>query len=264
MTKPVVDVVIPVYGKIPLLLRLLESLKGQSRLGRIVIVDDASPDADRDVLNTLKGENITVSRNSGNEGFIHSVNRGVKKTDSPYVLILNSDTEATHPHCLDRMAENLDDGAAVCGALLVYPKNDPYRPERIQHAGIYFDSTGFGNHIMSGFPHDTPAAQVNRRVPAVTGACLMIHRTWWDRAGGFDKHLAPAVFEDVDLCLTIGKLGGEIVYEPKSMWFHAEHGSQGQNGINWFTQQNVQKNFSYLMMKHGKIEASDKYWFKGV
>ena len=262
--KPVVDAIIPVYSKIPLLMRCLNSLKDQVRLGKVVIIDDASPDADRDVLNTLKSDVVSVYRNDGNSGFIKSVNRGVKKTDAPYILILNSDTEAIHNHCVERMAENLDDGAAICGALLIYPKDDPYRPERIQHAGIYFDTSGFGNHLLAGLPYDVPMAQTRRRVPAVTGACLMVKRTWWEKAGGFDRHLEPAVFEDVDLCLTVDKMGGEIIYEPKSVWYHAEHGSQGQNGINWFTQDNIHKNFAYLLAKHGKIEPSDKYWFKGL
>ena len=122
--KPVVDAIIPVYSKIPLLMRCLNSLKDQVRLGKVVIIDDASPDADRDVLNTLKSDVVSVYRNDGNSGFIKSVNRGVKKTDAPYILILNSDTEAIHNHCIERMAENLDAGAAICGALLIYPKDD--------------------------------------------------------------------------------------------------------------------------------------------
>jgi O-antigen biosynthesis protein len=262
MASPLVDVIIPVYNKSNLVLRLIASLRNQKRLGQIVIMDDASSEIDETVLKTIEG--VKYYRNIANSGFITSVRRGVSKSSSDYILILNSDTEAYHPHCLEYMAENLDDGAAVVGALLLYPKDDPYRAESIQHCGIYYDSqSGFPRHIMAGFPKDTPMANVRRSVPAVTGACLMTTRKWWDKVGGFDQHLQPAVLEDVDYCIQVKKLGGEIIYEPRAVLTHFEHASQGQNG-NWFSNEQIHKNFTYLMMKHGQQPPSDSYWFKGL
>lgn len=261
MSLPLVDVVIPVYNRSNLVLRLVDSLRGQYRLGQVVIVDDFSQDSDRVVLETIK--DVKLLHNRGNSGFITSVNRGVKHTESDYILILNSDTEAYHPHCIEYMAENLDDGAAVVGALLIYPKEDQYRAEAIQHAGIFFNVQGYPVHILAGFPADEPAATVKRIVPAVTGACLMTTRRWWEKIGGFDDKLSPGCFEDVSYCIQVGRLGGEIIYEPRSIWYHAEHSSQGQNG-NWFTPEHLGRNFQYLMTKHGKQSPSDSIWFKGV
>jgi GT2 family glycosyltransferase len=256
-----IDVVVPVYGKIPLVLRLLDSLRNQSRLGQIIIVDDSSPDADREVLKTITG--VKIFRNAGNEGFPKSCNRGVSKSDAPYVLILNSDTEATHPHCIERMAENLDDGAAVCGSLLIYPKNDPYgRADRIQHAGVMYDADGFPLHIMAGMHYTNPAAQARRSINTVTGACMMVKRDWWEKLGGFDLGFGMGTFEDCDFTLRTRKLGGEVIYEPKAMWYHAEHASQGQNG-NWFSRENLNRNFSYLLRKHGEIKSDANLFFKG-
>lgn len=256
-----VSIVIPVHGRSNLVLRLVDSLRDQVRLGEIIIVDDRSPDADTDVLKTI--EDVKYFWNRGNEGFIKSVGRGVNKAENDYILILNSDTEAYHNHCLEYMAENLDDGAAVCGALLLYPKNDPRRAETIQHCGVTFQTNGFPVHILSGWPKDTPAASVRRVVPAVTGACFMTTRKWWDKLGGFDSKLGNGVLEDVDYCIRTRKLGGEIIYDPKSVWTHYEHASQDMNG-GWFTQESIHRNFSYIVMKHGKQDATDHFWFKGV
>lgn len=261
MTKPIIDVVIPVHGRSNLVLRLLDSLRQQVRLGEIIIVDDKSPDAETEVLKTI--ENVKYYANRGNEGFVKSANRGVDKAENEYVLLLNSDTEALNNHCLERMAEDLDDGAKVVGALLLYHKNDPRRAECIQHAGVYFDARGFPMHIMAGYPGATPMAQVRRRVPCVTGACLMTTRKWWEKLGGFDLHLSPGTFEDVDFCIRTTKLGGEIIYEPRATFYHHEHASQGQNG-NWFTNDQLHKNFAYIMTKHGQQPASDDFWFKGL
>ncbi len=256
-----VDVIIPVHGKSSMVIRLIESLRDQIRMNSIILIDDASPEMDREVLKTI--EDVKYFHNVSNQGFVSSVSRGVRKSESEYVLILNSDTEAYHKHCIEYMAENLDNGAAAVGALLLYPKNDPYRAETIQHAGVYFRIDGFPIHIMAGWPKDTPSATIRRVVPAVTGACLMTTKKWWNKLGGFDSNFGNGVFEDVDYCLRIGKLGGEIVYEPTAVFTHYEHASQDPNG-GWFTRDSIQRNFSYLLMKHGKIEPSDRFWFKGA
>jgi hypothetical protein len=63
--------------------------------------------------------------------------------------------------------------------------------------------------------------------------------------------------------MSVRKLGGEVIYEPRSIWHHAEHASQNQNG-GWFTREHLGRNFQYLMVKHGKPAPSDSFWFKGV
>jgi O-antigen biosynthesis protein len=252
-------VIIPAYGKSNLVLRLIASLRQQARLQEIIILDDASPEIDETVLKTIEG--VKYYRNIANSGYVASCNRAFKKTESEYVLLLNSDTEATHPHCLEYMAENLDDGAAVCGALLLYPKDDPYRAERTQHAGIMYDADKFPQHIMAGWHPDNPAVKTRRSINSVTGACLMIKREWWNKAGGYDTKFGFGVFEDCDLTLTVRKLGGEVIYEPRSVFYHREHASQNQNG-NWFSQENIHRNFTYLLLKHGDLKCDANLFFK--
>jgi GT2 family glycosyltransferase len=261
MTLPDVSVIIPVHGQADYVLRCVQSLRVQDRLGEIIIMDDGSPEDDEKVLRTI--ENVRYFRNRGAEGFDRTVNRGCKKAEHDYFLILNSDTEAYHPQCLSHMAEDLDAGYAVVGALLLYPKNDPYRAERIQHAGVAIGKDQYPYHILSGMSAQTPAAQVPRRVTAVTGACLMTTRKWWEKIGGFDEHFSPGVFEDVDYCLVVAGLKGEVYYDPRSVWTHAEHKSQDPSS-SWFSNDHLRTNFSYLLKKHGGIECDDKIWYKGV
>jgi GT2 family glycosyltransferase len=261
MSLPKVSVVIPVYGQSELVLRLVQSLKIQERLGEIIIVDDASPEKDETVLRSIEG--VRYFRNKGNEGFDHSVNRGGKKAEHDYILVLNSDTEAYHEKCLAHLASDLDDGHAVAGALLLYPRNDPYRAERIQHAGVAIGYDSYPYHIFAGMHALTPAAQSPRIVTAVTGACLMTTRKWWERIGGFDEKFSPGVFEDVSYCLAVQKLGGTVFYDPRSVWTHAEHRSQLE-GSSWFSREALNKNFTYLLMKHGNIACDDVLWYKGV
>lgn len=260
--KHLVSVVIPAFGQSESVLRLIHSLRVQERLGEIILIDDSSPEQDETIFKTI--ENVRYFRNRGNEGFVRSVNRGCKKAENEYLLILNSDTEAQHPECIKYMATDLDDGYAVVGALLLYPKNDAYgRAERIQHAGVAIGLDQYPYHILAQMHAETPAALVPRRVTAVTGACFMTTKKWWEKIGGFDERFSPGVFEDVSYCFTVNKLGGEVFYEPRSVWTHAEHQSQ-VSAQHWFTREHLGKNFSYLLMKHGHLECDDKIWYKGV
>ena len=261
MTRPLVSVIIPVRNQTPLVLRCIQSLRNQKRLGEIILMNDASTPEETEILKTITG--VRYFQNAGNEGFVKTCNRGAKKAEHDYLLFLNSDTEAYHDMCLEVMARNLDDGAKVCGAKLLYPKNDPYRAEQTQHVGVAFRTDGYPIHILSNMPADTPATNVRRVVPAVTGACFMTPREWWNRLDGFDLKFSPGTLEDVDYCLRTTKLGGEIIYEPESILTHYEHASQDK-AANWFTREHLGRNFQYLLQKHGKPEPSDRYWFKGV
>jgi O-antigen biosynthesis protein len=262
MAKPTVSVVIPVHNQPLLAIRCISSLRGQSRLGEIVVIDDFSDDETQAALKNM--EDVRVYRNTGSSGFTLSVNRGVKKSIEGYVLILNSDTEA-FPKALEYMANNLDDGAAVCGGLLLYPQNHPH-PQlrgRVQHAGVAFEHDGIPYHIMAQRHPDSPAVRTWRSINAVTGAAMMVRREIWDKLGGFDGKYAPGAYEDIDFCLGVRKLKQEVIYEPKAVLWHMEHASQTQ-GNNWFSQQNLQRNLGQLFLKWGKQPCDDSLFYKGI
>jgi GT2 family glycosyltransferase len=250
MAKPNVDVIVPVFNQEHLVIALVESLRRHNRIERIIIQDDKSDDMAYGFLKNLENEKVSVFQNPENKGFLATVNRSIKKNaTSPYILILNSDTQAVTPNAVEAMAENLDDGAAVCGSLLVYP-NESRMPGAVQHAGVTFDTNGFPIHIFAGMRPDNPAVTKWRSLNAVTGACMMVKREIWDKLGGFDTKFAPGVFEDVSFCLSVRKLGLEVVYEPRSTWFHWEHASQ--DGPGWFNQEHVSRNLAILFSKHGQ------------
>jgi GT2 family glycosyltransferase len=50
-------------------------------------------------------------------------------------------------------------------------------------------------------------------VSAVSGDCLLVRRTTWERLGGFDQRYRT-VLEDVDLCLRVREAGLSVVWTP--------------------------------------------------
>ena len=62
-------------------------------------------------------------------------------------------------------------------------------------------------HYFKGFSRSLAAANVNRPVPAVTGACLMIDRALYDEVGGLREDYVQGGYEDSDLCLRLIEAG---------------------------------------------------------
>jgi GT2 family glycosyltransferase len=261
--KPNVQVLVPVHNQPMFAIKCVQSVRGQSRLDPvrpILICDDGSDQDTQDALKAM--DDVTVYRNVGAEGFVKSVNRLVKKSDAQYVLILNSDTEVL-PKAIEYMANNLDDGAAVCGALLLYPQNHPVVQwrGRVQHAGVFYDTDGFPQHAFSHYHPQNKAVQTWRSINTVTGAAMMVKHEIWDKIGGFDNRFNKGVFEDCDLTLSIKKLKLEVIYEPKAILWHFEHASQSQ-ADNWFSKENIERNLSYLFQKHGQPKEDSELFFK--
>lgn len=95
-----VDIIIPVYGGLQVLIPCIRSVQARTQWPhRIILVDDASPDeATRLWLEEWHGTNPDhiVLFNKKNRGFAATVNRGIEAGEGRYLCILNSDTIVTN------------------------------------------------------------------------------------------------------------------------------------------------------------------------
>src|SRR5205085_11419485 len=80
------------------------------------------------------------------------------------------------------------------------------------------DSTGsFGDLLLA------------REVSAVTAACMVIRRTVFLEAGGFDEINLPVSYNDVDLCLRLRERGYRNIVTPFAELTHWEAASRGRD-----------------------------------
>jgi GT2 family glycosyltransferase len=100
----------------------------------------------------------------------------------------------------------------------------------IQHAGMDFqqrDELGIwvNHHPNMGLDPSLDPHTKLTLVPAVTGACLTLRRSDFDRVGGWDTGYLIGDFEDSDLCLKLRAQGQHVAYLPTVQLTHLERQS---------------------------------------
>jgi GT2 family glycosyltransferase len=203
----VVDVVIPVYRGLQETQRCLASVLADvgKPLGRIIVVDDRSPDPDLSTwLRTLaESRQIHLLCNTRNLGFVASVNRGMAEAGEHDVVLLNSDTEVpqgwlarltAQAYAAKRIAtvSPFSNNATICG----YPDN---------HGGpIAFRQT------LAEIDETCRTVNAGRfvDVPTAVGFCMYIRREALRQVGEFDaERFTLGYGEENDFCLRASALG---------------------------------------------------------
>jgi GT2 family glycosyltransferase len=212
--RPPVDVLVAVHGGAAHTLACLDSaLASLSRASRLIVIDDASPEAGLVAsLDTLaRRRRITLIRNTRNLGFAASANIGLRAAAGRDVVLLNSDTlvGAGWLEELRGVAYGAGDIGTVTplsndGTILNYPDrgggNDV--PDLAETARV-----------------DTLARRVNGGcaidIPVGVGFCLYIRRACLDAVGLLRADLfAQGYGEENDFCLRARHLGWRNVAAP--------------------------------------------------
>lgn len=240
-----VSVVIPSKDNAHVLQKCLETLVRHTDYGsyEIIVVDNGSSPEQKtrvtDVIDALKKEKtgLVIRYLYREEAFNFSAmcNAGARSADGEYLLFLNDDIEVMEDggQWLDRMAAYAGRShVGAVGAKLYYPAapgdNGCYR---IQHAGI--TNMGIGPaHKLGGMldegclyhGHNT----LNYDMLAVTAACMLVRKSVFDAAGGFDETF-PVAYNDVELCFRLYQKGYFNVQVNEVVLIHHESLSRGRD-----------------------------------
>lgn len=228
-SPPLVSVIVPTRDRHDLLHRCLASVRATSGdvPTELVVVDNDS--TDRRTLDLLEELSTSggaiVARAPGVFNFSHLVNVGVAAATGEVLLLLNNDVIAERSGWLEEMLRHaLRPEIGAVGALLRHDDG------RVQHAGVVLGGNGLAEHAFRDWPADAPGylglLRSQRRVTAVTAACLMVRRDVFDAAGGLDEEGLPVDLNDVDLCLRFRAMGLSNVVTPFARLVHAEGASR--------------------------------------
>lgn len=215
---------------------------------RIIVADNASTD---DSVSFLKHEfpTIEIIQNDQNGGFAKGYNDALKKVQSPFYLLLNSDVEVSE-NWLNPLLEKMKD-TTIAGC---QPKVLSYdNKSKFEHAGA---AGGFLDHnyypfcrgrIFNETEEDTQQYDGETEVFWTSGACMLIRSELFHQVGGFDE-LFFAHMEEIDLCWRIKRLGFGFKIIPSSKVFHVGGGT-----LNYFSPKKTYLNFRnslYMITKN--------------
>ena len=222
-----VSVIIPAWNLWKYTFTCLESLaKHDDGLSEIVVVDNGSTDETRASLKSVGqqffGTRFKYIRHESNMGFAIACNTGACASSGDILFFLNNDTTVTPKWLPPLLTTFCNPQTMAAGPLLLYPDGT------CQHCGIAFTPFLAPTHIYAHFPDTSPALFSCHSPKAITGAALMVRRQNFFEVCGFNTDYCNG-FEDLDLCLCLRKLGGNLVIAPKSIIIHHEGKTPGRH-----------------------------------
>lgn len=217
-----VSVVIPNYNGLKFLSACLRSLEAQTMPHRVIVVDNASADGSAQWLEQNHPQ-VECIRMPGNEGFASAVNAGIRAANTPYVVLLNNDTEA-QPGWLEALvqaAQRREDIFSVSSLMLAYTD-----PSVVDDAGDCM--TVWGKPFQRGNRRAAKRYGKRCQVLSACGGAAIYNRAHLQRVGLFNETFF-AYLEDVDLGLRARLHGYKNYYEPRARVLHI--GSATSNSI---------------------------------
>lgn len=153
-------------------------------------------------------------------------NFGVSLAKGELLAFVNDDIEPINPDWLTEMVSQACRPEIGCvGAKLLYPNNT------VQHGGVVLGLGGVAGHSHKYFAADAPGymhrLQLVQNYSAVTAACLLVRKSVFLQAGGFNEEHLQVAFNDVDLCLKVHALGYRNLWTPYALLYHHESLSRG-------------------------------------
>ncbi|MEZ5026882.1 MAG: glycosyltransferase family 2 protein [Chitinophagales bacterium] len=192
----------------------------------IYVADNASTD---DSVAYLKQTFpiINIVQNPINTGYAGGYNDALKKIESDYYVLLNSDVEVTSNWIntvIDEMKKDESIAASQPKILSYHEKN---KFEYAGAAGGFIDKYGYPfcrGRIFDTCEIDEGQYNQNTEIFWASGACLFIKSKLFHQVGGFDAEFF-AHMEEIDLCWRLKNLGYKITYSANSTVYHVGGGT---------------------------------------
>jgi GT2 family glycosyltransferase len=239
---PQLSIIVPLYGRVDFVRHQIARFSNDpefrtpSAIELIYVLDDpARRDAFerlcRDV-HAIYGVPFRALALSRNLGFSGANNAGALAAAGSLLLFLNSDILPKQPRWAGRLQQLYRglEGCGILGCRLLLEDGS------IQHAGMSFGRSlqqpgcWQNEHPGKGLPVAFDRSRGAVRVPAVTGACLMIERALLAQLGGWPEEYVVGDFEDSDLCLKAYRAGRHVYYTPEVELYHLERQSVKLSG----------------------------------
>lgn len=238
-----VTIVIPNYNGISFLDACLRSVSKQTGISaEIFVVDNGSSDGSQDFVKNHFPE-VRLLCLEKNHGFCGAVNRGFQYAKSPYVILLNNDTEV-RPDFARRLVDAImkDPRRFSCAAKMIQYHDRTH----LDNAGDFYCAFGWG--IARG--KEKPLNQYSSagRIFSSCAGAAIYRRDLVLELGGFDEaHFA--YLEDMDISWRAKIHGYDNWYVPEAEVFHIGSATSGSR-YNHFKVVHSAGNNVYMIYKN--------------
>ncbi len=224
----------------------------------VYIVDNASSDGSAEKAKK-KFPQFNFIFNKENLGFGKAHNLVLRKSDSPYILTLNPDTEVprgTLSYIYDFMEKNPDVGISSSKIEKADGSIDA-----ASHRGF---PTPLASFLHFFFKNDRLYHLTDRdmskthEVDSVVGAFMFIRKSMVEKIGYFDEDYF-LYGEDIDLCFRAKKAGFKVMYVPQVKILHVKGVS---SGIKKHSQENSGADKSTKNKSLGYFYSTMKIFYK--
>lgn len=166
--KPKISVITVVRNGMPFIEQTIKSVLSQEYQNiEYIVVDGGSADGTLDVVK-LYGQNITKWISEKDSGIADAFNKGLSFATGDYLLFLNSDDALAAPDVLDKMVEK------------IFEHNFPL----LIYGDFNILKRDSGELLYHGVVNITHIGMMRGQI--LPHPCLLTHRVYFDKYGGFD------------------------------------------------------------------------------
>lgn len=202
----------------------------------IIVVDNASADGSCELVQKNFPQ-VKLLRNSKNTGFAAANNKAISKTNSKYILLINSDCKV-YKNSLDNLVSFMEKNkkVGIAGPKIINSDGSVQLSCRkfpsIFNAAFH---TILTNIVPNNpFSRKYKLADVNRDTPFevdwVSGSAMIIRRKALEDTGLIDERYFMYV-EDLDLCYRMWQKSWKVYYYPCANILHHIGGSSGNSEL---------------------------------
>lgn len=236
-----VTVIIPNYNGLKFMEPCFAALERQNyRDFDILVVDNGSEDGSAQWLREREIPALFLGENTGFSG---AVNAGIRAVSTPYVILLNNDTEPFPDYvgelvrCMDRFPDVFSASSKMIQL---------YRKDLMDDAGDMYSILGWAYQRGVGQP--AVGYRKARQVFAACAGAAIYRREVFEEIGYFDEsHFA--YLEDIDVGYRAKIYGYRNIYCPTAKVYHVGSGTSGSK-YNSFKVRLAARNNLYLNYKN--------------
>lgn len=236
-----VTIIIPNYNGLAFMEPCIEALNRQSfKHFSILAVDNGSTDGSREWLEEHQIPAVFLEEN---KGFSGAVNVGIRQAKTPYVILLNNDTQAD-PDYVGELVKAIERSPKIFSVSSRMIQMS--RPDLMDDAGDMYSVLGWAYQRGVG----QPAARYNKpcRIFAACAGAAIYRRRVFEEIGYFDEtHFA--YLEDIDVGYRAKLHGYDNIYWPAAKVLHVGSGTSGSK-YNSFKVRLAARNNIYLNYKN--------------